>query len=102
MQSFAKIKFLENFRIYSILQDSIDPDRKDFSLKFNIAYSLILHLVLVLKRIISLRVLLSTHNIIEQRHEFSNNVVWATIKVSDQPMHMRSLIRAFASRFDIL
>ena len=30
--------------------------------------------------------------------EISNNVVCATSKVSDQPAHMRSLIRAFASR----
>ena len=37
-------------------------------------------------------------NIIEPRHEISNNVVCAAIsKASDQPAHMRSLIRAFAS-----
>ena len=38
----------------------------------------------------------------EPRHEISNNVVCATSKASDQPAHtrshMRSLIRAFASR----
>ena len=33
----------------------------------------------------------------EPRHEISNNVVCATSKASDQPAHMRSLIRAFAS-----
>ena len=33
----------------------------------------------------------------EPRHEISNNVVCATSKGSDQPAHMRSLIRAFAS-----
>ena len=33
----------------------------------------------------------------EPRHEISNNVVCATIKVSDQSAHMPSLIRAFAS-----
>ena len=38
----------------------------------------------------------------EQRHEFSNNVVCATSKGSDQPAHMRSLIRAYASRLNIL
>ena len=38
----------------------------------------------------------------EPRHEISNNVVCATRKASDQPAHMRSLIRAFASRFNIL
>ena len=40
--------------------------------------------------------------IIEQLHEISNNVVCATSKASDQPAHMRSLIRAFASRLSIL
>ena len=38
----------------------------------------------------------------EPRHEISNNVVCATSKVSDQPAHTRSLIRAFASRLNIL
>ena len=35
-------------------------------------------------------------------HEISNNVVCATSKASDQPAHMRSLIRAFASHLNIL
>ena len=38
----------------------------------------------------------------EPRHEISNNVVCATSKGSEQPAHMRSLIRAFASRLNIL
>ena len=38
----------------------------------------------------------------EPQHEISNNVVFATNKASDQPAHMRSLIRAFASRTNIL
>ena len=38
----------------------------------------------------------------EPRHEISNNVVCATSKASDQPAHMRSLIRAFAYRLNIL
>ena len=38
----------------------------------------------------------------EPPHEISNNVVCATSKASDQPAHMRSLIRAFASRLHIL
>ena len=38
----------------------------------------------------------------EPGHEISNNVVCATRKASDQPVHMRSLIRAFASRLHIL
>ena len=40
--------------------------------------------------------------IIEPQHENSNNAVCATSKGSDQPVHMRSLIRAFASRLNIL
>ena len=41
-------------------------------------------------------------SIIEPRHEISNNVVCETSKASDQPAHMRSLIRVFASRLNIL
>ena len=41
-------------------------------------------------------------NTFEPVHEISNNVVCATSKASDQPAHMRSLIRAFASRLSIL
>ena len=39
---------------------------------------------------------------IVSRHGISNNVVCATSKASDQPAHMCSLIRAFASRLNIL
>ena len=42
------------------------------------------------------------YKLIEPWHEISNNVVWATSNASDQPAHMRSLIRAFASRLNIL
>ena len=35
-------------------------------------------------------------------HEISNNVVRAASKASDQPAHMRRLIRAFASRWNVL
>ena len=38
----------------------------------------------------------------EPVHEISNSVVCATSKASDQPAHMRSLIRAFASRLSTL
>ena len=38
----------------------------------------------------------------ELQHEVSNNVGYATSKASDQPAHMHSLIRAFASRLNIL
>ena len=41
-------------------------------------------------------------NLFEPGHEISNNVVCATSKASDQPAHMRSLIRAFAGRLNIL
>ena len=38
----------------------------------------------------------------EPRHEISRNVVCETREGSDQPAHMCSLIRAFASRLNIL
>ena len=38
----------------------------------------------------------------ELRHEISNNVVCAISKSSNQPAHTQSLIRAFASRLNIL
>ena len=43
-----------------------------------------------------------TKIIIQPRHEISNNVVCVTSKVSEQPAHTRSLIRAFVSRLNIL
>ena len=45
---------------------------------------------------------LSISTINEPWHEISNNVVCATNKDLDQPVHMRSLIRAIASRLNIL
>ena len=44
----------------------------------------------------------SAQKIFEPWHGISNNVVCATSKASDQPAHMHSLIRAFASRLNIL
>ena len=38
----------------------------------------------------------------EPVHEISNNLVSASSKGSDQPAHTRSLIKAFASRLNIL
>ena len=38
----------------------------------------------------------------EPRHEISNNVVCATSKGSDQPVHTHILIRAFASHLNIV
>ena len=63
------------------------------------------HWATALPRVVSLGIgqgciLFGTIN--EPVHEISNNVVCATSKASDQPAHMRSLIRAFASRFSIL
>ena len=46
--------------------------------------------------------LLNISDIFEPWHEISNNVVCATSKASDQPAHTCSLIRAFASRSNIL
>ena len=40
--------------------------------------------------------------IYEPWHGISNKVVCATSKASDQPAHTRSLIRAFASRLNII
>ena len=39
--------------------------------------------------------------IFEPQHEISNNVVCATSKGSDQPVHTRSLMGAFASHLNI-
>ena len=44
----------------------------------------------------------SSYTTNEPRHEISNTVVYANSKASDQPAHTRSLIRAFASRLNIL
>ena len=42
----------------------------------------------------TIKMFLLESNDIEPVHEISNNVVCATSKGSDQPAHMRSLIRA--------
>ena len=42
------------------------------------------------------------HSTYEPRHDISNNVVYAISKCSDQPAHTRGLIRAFASRLNVL
>ena len=44
----------------------------------------------------------STYIINEPQHEVSNNVVYATSKASDQPVHTHSLIRAFSRHLNIL
>ena len=55
-----------------------------------------------MKESIGQRVEMPGKSIFEPWHEISNNVICATSKASDQPAHMRSLIRAFASRLSIL
>ena len=52
--------------------------------------------------ILSCKILSLCHFTFEPQHEISNNVVCATSKASDQPAHTHSLIRAFASRLNIL
>ena len=52
------------------------------------------------KFVIKLLILLELQN--GPVHEFSNNVVCATSKASDQPARTRSLTKAFASRWSIL
>ena len=52
--------------------------------------------------ILSFLFVLSGNSTYEPPHEISNNVVCATSKGSDQPVRMRSLIRAFAGRLNIL
>ena len=47
-------------------------------------------------------IVLRFNNNNEPRHEISKNMVCAIRKGSDQPAHTRSLIRAFASRLNIL
>ena len=51
------------------------------------------------RTLVKLKVMKTTF---EPWHMISNNVVCATSKASDQPAHARSLIRAFASRLNIL
>ena len=59
-----------------------------------------------LKNIMPVEFVKPNHNmavkIIEPRHEISNNVVCATRKGTDQPVHTNSLIRTFASHLNIL
>ena len=47
-------------------------------------------------------ILFSGDEYYELQYEISNNIVCATSKGSDQPAHMCRLIRAFASRLNIL
>ena len=54
-------------------------------------------LVLLLQIAVTLSIISS-----EPVHEIYNNLVCATSKTSDQPAHTRSLIKAFASRLNIL
>ena len=73
-----------------------------------LAYKTILFTILVVRNDYTIILLvccdnnIHIHNLLEPRHEISNNVVCAISKGSDQPAHMRSLIRAIASRLNIL
>ena len=90
-----------------------------FVIAYNYHYSTLLDLVIyIIKKneiygIVFLRLFIScilgtsankynVHYIIEPVHEISNNLVCATGKAADLPVHTRSLIRAFASRLNIL
>ena len=46
-------------------------------------------------------ILVVISKIYEPRHEITNNVLCETSIASDQPVHTRSLIRAFAGRLNI-
>ena len=56
-----------------------------------------------LKSIMPVEFVKPNHNMLlnEQGHEISNSVVCATSKASDQPAHIRILIRTFASHLNI-
>ena len=92
--------------------DSIDSCSLRVFLTFTMKTLKIWHLAFIIK---TLKYFTNTHSksnycihdirhsiIIEPRHEISNNVVYTTSKCSDQPALSRSLIRAFASRLNIL
>ena len=51
---------------------------------------------------VALVLTINTNLAFEQLHKISNNVVCATSKASNQPVHTRILIRAFASRLNKL
>ena len=48
------------------------------------------------------RYYMTTTSFLEPWHELSNNVAYATSKGSDQPVHMRGLVRVFVSGLNIL
>ena len=70
--------------------------------KSHLAFVVVLLFLLNMKCLIAMYISFMKIIINEPVHEISNNVVCATSKASDQPVHMRSLIRAFASRLSIL
>ena len=77
------------------------PDRSAIENHF-LYFRTKIYVVGILKNRLNKTILLSIQSIIEPRYEISNNLVCATSKGSDQPAHIRSLIRAFASRLNIL
>ena len=54
------------------------------------------------QKILSLFTLYEISSENEPGHENSNDAVYATTKGSEQPAHMRSLIRSFANSLNIL
>ena len=84
------------------LANSEDPDE----MPLNVAFHQSLHCLLKRsseKEIKFLGLIITCDpSIYELCHEISNNVVCVTSKPSDQPVRTRSLIRALASRLNIL
>ena len=72
-QNFYKIEAFLSLKIAFILANNADPDKKKPP----------------------------SYTTFEPQHEISNNVICASSKVSDQPAHTRSLVRAFACRLII-
>ena len=72
---------------------------KEWSMVVDQIFNKVLRKMVILEQRLNVIAIL---DIIEPRHEISNNVVCATSKASDQPAYTRSLIRAFACRLNIL
>ena len=100
--------FIEDFQIWSPSEEIISYPATD-GRPGDVGWCLqkfdrtpFLQVRIAFRDILQYKLLFSIRNIIEPRHEISNNVVSAISKASNQPAHMRRLIRAFASRLHIL
>ena len=78
-QNFLNFKYISSLKIVFILANSADPDEMSHHVVFHLGVHCL------------------PKYLFEPRHEISNNVVCVTSASSDQPAHMRSLIRAFVS-----